>query len=121
MGNWKKLFYVLLCGVLFTLNAQEKEIPVTEEVKTADNEANKNNKEKTKEEKKNEKVANELKEKIEKVEAEFQAKKKELENYMIEALQTHGAARGLYLGVMRLLRCHPFGKSGYDPVPPRET
>ena len=80
MGNWKKLFYVLLCGVLFTLNAQEKEIPVTEEVKTADNEANKNNKEKTKEEKKNEKVANELKEKIEKVEAEFQAKKKELED-----------------------------------------
>ena len=44
MGNWKKLFYVLLCGVLFTLNAQEKEIPVTEKVKTADNEANKNNK-----------------------------------------------------------------------------
>ena len=42
-------------------------------------------------------------------------------NYMIEALQTHGAVKGLYLGMMRLLRCHPFGKSGYDPVPPRET
>ena len=40
-------------------------------------------------------------------------------NYMIEALQTHGVAKGLYLGVLRLLRCHPFGKSGYDPVPPR--
>ena len=42
-------------------------------------------------------------------------------NYMIEALQTHGVAKGLYLGVLRLLRCHPFGKSGYDPVPPREN
>ena len=42
-------------------------------------------------------------------------------NYMIEALQTHGVAKGLYLGVLRLLRCHPFGKSGYDPVPPKEN
>ena len=42
-------------------------------------------------------------------------------NYMIEALQTHGAVKGLYLGMMRLLRCHPFGKSGYDPVPPRKS
>ena len=41
-------------------------------------------------------------------------------NYMIEALQTHGVVKGLYLGIMRLLRCHPFGKSGYDPVPPRK-
>jgi putative component of membrane protein insertase Oxa1/YidC/SpoIIIJ protein YidD len=39
---------------------------------------------------------------------------------MIEALQTHGVAKGLYLGIKRLLRCHPFGKSGYDPVPPKE-
>jgi len=38
--------------------------------------------------------------------------------YMIEALQTHGAVKGLLLGAWRLLRCHPFGKSGYDPVPP---
>ena len=42
-------------------------------------------------------------------------------NYMIEALQTHGAVKGLYLGVKRLLRCHPFGKSGYDPVPPGKS
>ena len=42
-------------------------------------------------------------------------------NYMIEALQTHGVVKGLYLGMMRLLRCHPFGKSGYDPVPPRKS
>ncbi|MBO5940569.1 MAG: membrane protein insertion efficiency factor YidD [Kiritimatiellae bacterium] len=41
-------------------------------------------------------------------------------NYMIEALQVHGVAKGLYLGIRRLLRCHPFGKSGYDPVPPKE-
>ena len=38
-------------------------------------------------------------------------------NYMIEALQRHGAFKGLYLGIRRLLRCHPFGGSGYDPVP----
>ena len=37
--------------------------------------------------------------------------------YMIEALETHGAFKGFLLGVWRLLRCHPFGKSGYDPVP----
>lgn len=38
--------------------------------------------------------------------------------YMIEALKTHGAAKGCLLGCWRILRCHPFGKSGYDPVPP---
>ena len=38
-------------------------------------------------------------------------------NYMIEALQRHGVFKGLYLGIRRLLRCHPFGGSGYDPVP----
>jgi len=40
-------------------------------------------------------------------------------NYMIEALAVHGAMKGTLLGLWRLLRCHPFGKSGYDPVPPR--
>lgn len=39
--------------------------------------------------------------------------------YMIEALQVHGAAKGMLLGMWRILRCHPFGKSGYDPVPPK--
>ena len=39
--------------------------------------------------------------------------------YMIEALRVHGAVKGTLLGAWRLLRCHPFGKHGYDPVPPR--
>jgi uncharacterized protein len=38
--------------------------------------------------------------------------------YAIEAFQRHGACRGLRLTVARLLRCHPWGNSGYDPVPP---
>jgi uncharacterized protein len=37
--------------------------------------------------------------------------------YALEALRRHGAARGLRLSIRRLLRCHPWGKSGYDPVP----
>ena len=40
-------------------------------------------------------------------------------NYMIEALKVHGAVKGTLLGLCRLLRCHPFGKYGYDPVPPK--
>ena len=40
-------------------------------------------------------------------------------NYMIEALRVHGALKGLILGTWRLLRCHPFGSHGYDPVPPK--
>ncbi|HEU5210934.1 MAG TPA: membrane protein insertion efficiency factor YidD [Longimicrobiales bacterium] len=39
-------------------------------------------------------------------------------SYAAEALQVHGAARGGWLAVRRLLRCHPWGGSGYDPVPP---
>jgi hypothetical protein len=38
--------------------------------------------------------------------------------YAIEALRTHGALRGGWLALRRILRCHPFGGSGYDPVPP---
>ncbi|MBP5791085.1 MAG: membrane protein insertion efficiency factor YidD [Kiritimatiellae bacterium] len=38
-------------------------------------------------------------------------------NYMIEALERHGALKGGWLGLKRLLRCHPFGLHGYDPVP----
>ena len=38
-------------------------------------------------------------------------------SYMLEALRTHGLIKGLYLGIKRILRCHPWGGSGYDPVP----
>ena len=37
--------------------------------------------------------------------------------YAIEALKTHGAFRGTRLAVKRIARCHPWGGSGYDPVP----
>jgi putative membrane protein insertion efficiency factor len=40
--------------------------------------------------------------------------------YCIEALKTHGAWRGGWLTLRRILRCRPFGPSGYDPVPPRK-
>ena len=36
--------------------------------------------------------------------------------YAAEALRKHGAARGVLLTIRRLLRCHPFGPFGYDPV-----
>ena len=39
--------------------------------------------------------------------------------YAVEALEAHGAIRGSWLAVRRLGRCHPWGTSGYDPVPPR--
>ncbi len=38
-------------------------------------------------------------------------------NYCIEALQQHGMVRGLWLGVKRIFKCHPFHPGGYDPVP----
>lgn len=37
--------------------------------------------------------------------------------YAIEALRTHGAFRGSWLAARRMARCHPWGGSGYDPVP----
>ncbi len=43
-------------------------------------------------------------------------------SYMIEAINSHGALRGLWFGVKRIGRCHPItflgGGHGYDPVPP---
>ena len=39
--------------------------------------------------------------------------------YMIEAIEVHGVAKGLLLGIWRILRCNPFGKGGFDPVPPK--
>ena len=38
--------------------------------------------------------------------------------YALEALERHGAGRGSWLALRRLLRCHPFHAGGHDPVPP---
>ena len=38
-------------------------------------------------------------------------------DYAQQAVERHGAAHGLLLATRRLLRCHPLGSSGYDPVP----
>ena len=38
-------------------------------------------------------------------------------NYAIEALQVHGVCKGTLLAAWQILRCHPFGAHGYDPVP----
>lgn len=38
--------------------------------------------------------------------------------YALEALETHGALRGTWLAVRRISRCHPWGGSGIDDVPP---
>ena len=37
--------------------------------------------------------------------------------YAIEAIMKYGAVKGSYLAARRILRCHPFAKGGYDPVP----
>jgi putative membrane protein insertion efficiency factor len=37
--------------------------------------------------------------------------------YAHTAIERHGALKGAWLGLCRLLRCHPFNKGGYDPVP----
>lgn len=37
--------------------------------------------------------------------------------YTIEALEKHGTTKGLAMGAKRLGKCHPWGGSGYDPVP----
>ncbi|HAO05894.1 MAG TPA: membrane protein insertion efficiency factor YidD [Chryseobacterium sp.] len=41
-------------------------------------------------------------------------------HYMVKALQVHGIFKGFWLGAKRISRCHPWGGSGYDPVPPKK-
>jgi len=40
--------------------------------------------------------------------------------YAIEALKVHGILKGSLLSIWRILRCNPWGTSGFDPVPPRK-
>ncbi len=40
-------------------------------------------------------------------------------SYFKQALLTWGVFKGTYLGIKRIARCHPWGGSGHDPVPPR--
>lgn len=41
--------------------------------------------------------------------------------YAIEAIETHGVFKGGALAVWRIIRCNPFSKGGYDPVPPKKS
>jgi uncharacterized protein len=41
--------------------------------------------------------------------------------YALEAIERHGAVKGVLLALRRVGRCHPFARPGFDPVPPRAT
>ncbi len=41
--------------------------------------------------------------------------------YAIEAIELHGVFKGVLLAAWRILRCNPFSKGGYDPVPPKKN
>ncbi len=41
-------------------------------------------------------------------------------SYAIEALEVHGALKGSLLAIWRILRCNPFSKGGFDPVPEKK-
>ena len=40
--------------------------------------------------------------------------------YTKEAIEIHGCIKGIFLGTKRIIRCRPFGKYGFDPVPIKE-
>ena len=40
--------------------------------------------------------------------------------YMKEAIQEWGVVKGVWMGLKRICKCHPFGSSGWDPVPTHE-
>lgn len=42
-------------------------------------------------------------------------------SYALEAVELHGALRGCWLSIRRLVRCHPWGGHGWDPVPQRSA
>lgn len=42
-------------------------------------------------------------------------------SYTLQAIDTHGALKGSWLGLKRILRCHPWNDGGVDPVPGTET
>jgi putative membrane protein insertion efficiency factor len=42
-------------------------------------------------------------------------------HYSLEAFKTHGVIKGFYISAVRISKCHPWGKSGYDPVPPAKN
>ncbi len=41
--------------------------------------------------------------------------------YSIQAIDQHGSAKGTWLSLKRILKCHPFSEGGFDPVPPAST
>lgn len=41
-------------------------------------------------------------------------------NYALDAIQQHGASRGLWLALRRISRCHPWHEGGFDPVPHKD-
>lgn len=42
-------------------------------------------------------------------------------NYALEAIEHHGCCKGVFLSTKRILRCNPWGSTGYDPVPKKEN
>ena len=46
--------------------------------------------------------------------------KRSCSEYMIQASKIHGCVKGIFLGCKRIIRCHPWGGHGYDPVPQKE-